>query len=206
MANLYGPRIVTDGLVLHLDAGNRKSYPGSGTTWYDLSGNGNNGSIGTNLSFSSNVFNLVNGAAGQGVNFSGSVSSSTSCTLVFWIKTTDTQSSFWGRDPSTNGGSYYVGAYSSVNKEYYYNTGATRYYQDLIEPNNIYDNLLDGEWHMVEFKDMNFSTWDGKHAFSSYNTYAFSSGQCSMISMYSKSLSSTESLQNYNALKGRFGL
>jgi len=41
MANLYGPRIVTDGLVLHLDAGNRKSYPGSGTTWYDLSGQDN---------------------------------------------------------------------------------------------------------------------------------------------------------------------
>jgi hypothetical protein len=42
MSNLYGPRIVTDGLVLNLDAGNRKSYPGSGSTWYDLSGNGRN--------------------------------------------------------------------------------------------------------------------------------------------------------------------
>jgi len=37
-----GPKIVTDGLVLALDAGSTKSYPGSGTTWYDLSGNGNN--------------------------------------------------------------------------------------------------------------------------------------------------------------------
>jgi len=35
-----GPKIVTDGLVLALDAGSKKSYPGSGTTWYDLSGNG----------------------------------------------------------------------------------------------------------------------------------------------------------------------
>lgn len=34
----YGSNIVTDGLVLHLDPGNKKSYPGSGTTWYDLSG------------------------------------------------------------------------------------------------------------------------------------------------------------------------
>jgi hypothetical protein len=40
-----GPHIVTDGLVLSLDAGNTKSYPGSGTTWYDLSGNGNHGTI-----------------------------------------------------------------------------------------------------------------------------------------------------------------
>ena len=37
-----GPDIITDGLVLHLDAANRKSYPGTGTTWYDLSGNGEN--------------------------------------------------------------------------------------------------------------------------------------------------------------------
>ena len=34
--------IVTSGLVLNLDAGNTASYPGSGTTWTDLSGNGNN--------------------------------------------------------------------------------------------------------------------------------------------------------------------
>jgi hypothetical protein len=37
-----GPEIASDGLVLSLDAGNRKSYPGSGTTWTDLSGNGKN--------------------------------------------------------------------------------------------------------------------------------------------------------------------
>ncbi len=43
-----------NGLVLCLDAANRKSYPGSGTTWTDLSGRGNNGTLtnmdGTNLS------------------------------------------------------------------------------------------------------------------------------------------------------------
>jgi hypothetical protein len=46
MAISYNPRTITDGLVLCLDAGNSKSYPGSGTTWTDLSGNGNTG---TNL-------------------------------------------------------------------------------------------------------------------------------------------------------------
>jgi len=48
MAVGYNPRIVTDGLVLCLDAGNTKSYPGSGTTWNDLSGQGNNGTL-TNM-------------------------------------------------------------------------------------------------------------------------------------------------------------
>lgn len=37
----HSPKIVTDGLVLCLDAASRKSYPGSGTTWFDRSGNGN---------------------------------------------------------------------------------------------------------------------------------------------------------------------
>ena len=45
MAYRNGPKIVTDGLVLCLDAAIGKSYPGSGTTWYDLSGNGNNVSL-----------------------------------------------------------------------------------------------------------------------------------------------------------------
>jgi len=40
-----GPNIITDGLVLHLDADNPKSYPGTGTIWYDLSKNGYNSSI-----------------------------------------------------------------------------------------------------------------------------------------------------------------
>lgn len=42
MGTFYNSRIVRDGLVLHLDAANVKSYPGSGSTWYDLSGNGLN--------------------------------------------------------------------------------------------------------------------------------------------------------------------
>jgi hypothetical protein len=41
----HGSSIVRNGLVLHLDAANPKSYPGSGTTWTDLSGNGNNGTL-----------------------------------------------------------------------------------------------------------------------------------------------------------------
>jgi hypothetical protein len=49
-----GPNIVTDGLVLCLDAASHKSYPGSGTTWYDLSGNGNNGTLTNGPTFSDN--------------------------------------------------------------------------------------------------------------------------------------------------------
>jgi hypothetical protein len=49
----HSPRIVTDGLVLCLDAANRKSYPGSGTTWFDLSGNARNGAFTNGATFDS---------------------------------------------------------------------------------------------------------------------------------------------------------
>ena len=39
----HSPRIVTNGLVFYLDAANPKSYSGTGTDWFDLSGNGNDG-------------------------------------------------------------------------------------------------------------------------------------------------------------------
>jgi hypothetical protein len=42
MSLFHSPSIVRDGLQLYLDAANPKSYPGSGATWFDLSGNGRN--------------------------------------------------------------------------------------------------------------------------------------------------------------------
>ncbi len=45
MSYYNGPTIVTNGLVLYLDAANNKSYPGSGNAVYDLSGNGNTGTL-----------------------------------------------------------------------------------------------------------------------------------------------------------------
>jgi hypothetical protein len=64
MSNNYGPRIVTDGLVLCLDAADRNSYAGSGSTWYDLSGNGHNATLVNSPTFSSTnggCFTLISG-------------------------------------------------------------------------------------------------------------------------------------------------
>ena len=53
MASAAGPNIITDGLVLHLDAANTNSYPGSGTTWTDISGKGHNGTLTNGPTFNS---------------------------------------------------------------------------------------------------------------------------------------------------------
>jgi hypothetical protein len=60
MATFYSPKVVTDGLVLALDAANIKSFPGSGTTWNDLSGNGVNGSLVNGVTFTGGNTSSIN--------------------------------------------------------------------------------------------------------------------------------------------------
>ena len=55
MALSHSPKIITNGLVLALDAANPRSYPGSGTVWKDLSGLGNSGTL-----VNGAVFNTTN--------------------------------------------------------------------------------------------------------------------------------------------------
>jgi hypothetical protein len=91
MATQYAfGKIVTNGLVLALDAADKNSYPGSGTTWTDLSGNANNGTL-TN----SPTFNSGNGGSivFNGTNQYGTASDSTSLrptsfTLDTWFRPT----------------------------------------------------------------------------------------------------------------------
>jgi hypothetical protein len=80
----YNPRTITDGLVLCLDAANPKSYPGSGTTWTDLSGNGNNGTL--NSVDISNGYSLFNAQA-DNINFGTNFKIAREKTLQFWLKT-----------------------------------------------------------------------------------------------------------------------
>lgn len=75
MALLHSPSIARTGLVLHLDAANTKSYPGSGTAWTDLSGNGNNCTLINGPTFSSSnagaiVFDGSNDYADCGISSS----------------------------------------------------------------------------------------------------------------------------------------
>ena len=56
--------IVSSGLLMHLDAGNSSSYSGTGTTWSDLSGNGNHATLVNGPTYSS--------ADGGAIDFDGS--------------------------------------------------------------------------------------------------------------------------------------
>ena len=85
MALHHNPRIVTDGLVLHLDAADRNSYPGSGTTFTDLSGNGNNATLQNGTSYSSdNGGTLVYDGADDKITIQNSTSLSSFTKLGAW--------------------------------------------------------------------------------------------------------------------------
>ena len=194
-----GPKIVTDGLVLYLDAANQKSYPGSGTTWYDISGKGKHFTLdGSGITWNSaGYFTLADG----GASYAGSTSTSTTSTLVFWIRSTDNQSLFW----EGNDGSYYLGAYRVGNKEYYNNCGTPQFLLNTVDTANIYDSFPTGTWSMLEFKSVNLSTWTSSK-FNKYASYTFGNGAVGSIMIYNRNLTAEESVQNYNATKSRFAI
>lgn len=200
MGIAYNTSIVRDGLVLHLDAANVKSYPGSGTVWTDLSGNGNNFSIVGSLPYdASGFFTLTN----AGYIYRASMpTTNTACTCTFILKTTDQKSLFWGLYNST---SRYLGAYRIDNKYYNGSVGTPTYYQDLTQQANIFDFLPDNNWHMIEFKSVNFSGWTSL-AFNQYASFIFENGAVSCIQIYDRVLSADESQQNFEALRGRYGI
>ena len=82
-----GPHIITDGLVLALDAGNTKSYPGTGTAWNDKSGFGNNATLVNGPTFNSaNGGSIVFDGVDDFVDVNNSISNPTSLTAITFIK------------------------------------------------------------------------------------------------------------------------
>ena len=201
--------IVTDGLVLRLDAGDPGSYPGSGTAWYDVSGNGRDFTLdGSGITYSASnggIFTLADGGATQSAGTQASTS--TISTVVMWIKSTDGQALFL--DQATVSGSYYVGAYRSGNKEYYGTCGlSVSFTLDTVDKSNIYDYFPDGAWHMVEFKTVDLSAGVGWHTigFNQYTGYTFGNGAIGKIMIYDRTLTPAESAQNFRVDRERFGI
>jgi len=85
-----GPDIVQDGLVLELDAADKNSYPGSGTSWFDLSGNNNTGTLTNGPTFNSGnggsiVFDGVDDYVNCG-NISSLILSNNQFTANYWVR------------------------------------------------------------------------------------------------------------------------
>jgi hypothetical protein len=88
--------VVTTGLQLYLDAGNASSYSGTGTSWNDLSGNGRNGTLTNNPTYSSaDGGSIVFDGNNDFVQCSGSLTV-TAATFVTWIRRNGSQDDYDG--------------------------------------------------------------------------------------------------------------
>ena len=133
MATRYSPRIVTDGLVLCLDAASSRSYPGTGTTWYDLSGNWNTCTL-SNTTFSNahdiDPARMVFSHTDDGI-FGGKHINACTQTSMCWLKRTGdsggTQTHIWGNASGTSETGFQIRANesSSFRVQYYQFKGAS---------------------------------------------------------------------------------
>lgn len=84
----YGPKIVTNGLVLCLDAADKNSYSGSGTSWINLSGNSGNGTLTNGPTFnSSNGGTIIfDGTNDYAVTSNINLSNTSAVSVDLWVK------------------------------------------------------------------------------------------------------------------------
>jgi hypothetical protein len=220
--------IVTSGLVLNLDAGNASSYPGSGTTWTDLTGNGNSGTLNNGPTFTGSFGGSI---VFDGTNDQVDVSSAnlpiqfgtSPFAIELWVRTTNSSkrqglvcaSGGTGNGPifAIESNTVGVGIYGSANVV---NTGAgsiaanTWYHIVLTRASTssnstyIYINsVLNGTGTL----STNFSSTNSVGIGYTPNTAEYTVGNIAAVRIYkNKYLSDSEVLQNYNAVKSRFGL
>lgn len=220
-AGWRGPNIVKEGLVLYLDAASGTSYSpyNSGTTWRDISGNNNNGTL-TN----GPVYNITNGGSFvfDGVNDYLIVPSLTwtpSAFTVFWFTLGNTRTDYnqgigaangWGafNFHTTIVGSLYVGidiATRLTPTTIPNNTYTLGVYQNFVFSYSAGSGSLYKNGVAIGSKAMNApGPWGGfLMGGASSNTI---NGNIGLVQIYNRALSAQEVLQNYNSTKGRFGL
>jgi|688.fasta_scaffold672814_2 hypothetical protein len=225
----HSPKIVTDGLVMYLDAGSPKSYGGSGTVWTDISRNSNNGTLVNGPTYSSaNGGSIVFDGSNDYVNCGNNSSINIVDNISFgvWFNTSITSTGSNGliakRDSTTNYGINFTPSIFQV----YYNTGSGFQVASVSTSNFPY-----GVWHsVVGVFRKNGSNTDilvykngsllfsisktGNVITSASNLHIGSTdagserfnGSIGSVQIYNRVLSQAEVLQNYNATKSRFGL
>jgi hypothetical protein len=230
----YSPAIITNGLVLCLDAANRKSYPGSGTVWRDLAGGGNNGTLTNGPTFNSaNGGSIVFDGVNDFVNLSSALNFSTNIgfTMCLFLQQNTTQTnSTWNYFYSRESPQIEIGAFGISNTSFYFKDNTT---SSTVTVSNVVTS-----WSYIAF-GTNPTTripfiygYNSSGSFFATSVTAFSNttigferlfitgpsggsggggtqyygAKCAVISAYNRALTPQEVLQNYNATKGRYNL
>lgn len=220
MGFFRGPHIITDGLILALDAASPKSYPGTGTTWYDLSGNENNTTLYNSPTYTNNnvhTFNFDESNDYAKVDNTDLLPTAaytkiaafrpeTSTANIISGGSSDGQHAFWMNSTSDTLRAGHNGSWALVS----YSPGS-----------------MLNQWWIGAVTFNTTSGWvlylNGEQVDTSANTSTFTNGNTVRIGayndasnrfdgdianalIYNRVLSAEEVQQNYNAIKSRFGL
>jgi hypothetical protein len=231
------PQIVTDGLILHLDAQNTSSYSGTGSIWEDLTEYNNDGTIYNGAAYATTEYNQ------KVFNFDGSndyielpsnffsQNANSDFSLSVWFKTTFAGGIILGQSNAPLNG----GASGWVPAIYIDNAGKVKtscFWGGAVDPATTSNALNDGDWHNISYTYSSGSrkTYvDGvldntknlsQTSYSSVYYYFlgaglggwpdtvsnYFSGSISNFLFYTKTLTDSEVLQNFNALKNRYSV
>jgi hypothetical protein len=226
MAAFSGPDVIDSGLVLALDAADRNSYPGSGTTWTDLSGNSNTGTLTNGPTYSSSnggsiVFDGSNDYI-LGPTSSDFVFGTGNYTISYWVYGNsfsntptifDLRQNVLGSAYSDyilasdnkfrlwlNGTSLYNGGITTLQTQNWYNICVTRSGSN----GNVYINaILDGTFT----NSSNLNEGQLRLATNINQSTSFLNGRISNVLVYrGRALTATEVQQNFNATRSRYGI
>ena len=220
--NKFYPAMVTSGLVFNVDASNSQSYPGSGTVWYDISGNNYN-------------INLLNGPVysgeyGGAITFDGTNDYGTarnlttlemgnrSITIGAWFRTSDTNGAIVTKRGTGSGYQLYIYTGKLYGDGYSTSTGV--FSASTINNNTIRYGVIVFDYLNTTIRlyvngvaDNTASLSSGGNDTSAYFNIArsqqytdFFAGTIYSIQVYNRALSATEILNNFNAGRGRFNL
>jgi len=246
----HSPSLVLDGLVLALDAANIKSYPGSGTTWIDLSGRGNNftlvnpsyysysSSNGGSIAFTRTLPPTAKDGGYATVNTSGILTAANylhnNHTTEVWFKSNDRNPTNYDATEPVS----VIATYTGFHNMWIYDSTSYRYviWGKTAGVNNNYElsfsDTSSGVWtQLVAVRNGTTLTLykngvsqtsgtitSGTEGTPSNNIiriavanyggqYSWHSNlNFSSLKMYTRALSAAEVSQNYNALRGRYGI
>ena len=224
----HSPSIVTNGLTLYLDAGNPKSYPGSGTAWNDLSGQNKNFTWSASPSFVSagalSYFNTLNlYASGPPSNSFGVTNATGYCLMVACLNITLTNNIAFNWDGAGGRGIYSHLAYGSSDIVYWDQGGCCN--SDTRTSVASGGSTTWNIWTFNRQSSTNRSIYKNGTILTTNTTVAADPGltanpviinvdsggrvwnaRLSFMMLYNRGLTDLEVQQNFNALRGRYEL
>jgi hypothetical protein len=221
--------IITDGLVFYVDAGNDKSYPGFGSNCYDLTSNGNNGTLENGPTFdfngpSSFVFDGVNDFIN--VNYNSSFNLTQDFTMGVWVKTSSYTNNYQGifnlfdQTPIT-----YNGFGITINDQFKKYTLLVAGSSGSFEYIYADDDFILDDWYFICGVNVSGTSYLYVNGVQQVDTSTLSivaplnnlrmgnfydtpfglfNGNISQGLLYNRALTPQEILHNYNKLKWRF--